>query len=100
MTKTVTVRTTDTDGTVTEVEQTTNYDAGSGTGTVIAVDNPYATQSIVRAVWAKIGGLGTYRTGRCAMFGGILTEPSGDGNRRRDVHCSGDDGAAGAGRRV
>ena len=75
MTKTVTVRTTGTDGTVTEVEQTTNYDAGSGTGAVIAVDNPFATQDIVDAVWAKIGGLGTYRAGSCSAFGGLLTEP-------------------------
>ena len=75
MTKTVTVRTTGTDGTVTEVEQTTNYDAGSGTGTVIAVDNPFATQDIVDAVWAKIGGLGTFRAGSCSAFGGLLTEP-------------------------
>ena len=75
MAKTVTVRTTGTDGTVTEVEQTTNYDAGSGTGTVIAVDNPFATQDIVDAVWAKIGGLGTFRAGSCSAFGGLLTEP-------------------------
>ena len=75
MTKTVTVRTTGTDGTVTEVEQTTNYDAGSGTGAVIAVDNPFATQDIVDAVWAKIGGLGTFRAGSCSAFGGLLTEP-------------------------
>ena len=75
MTKTVTVRTTGTDGTVTEVEQTTNYDAGSGTGTVIAVDNPFATQDIVDAVWAKIGGLGTFRAGSCSAFGGFLAEP-------------------------
>ena len=75
MTKTVTVRTTGTDGTVTVVEQTTNYDAGSGTGAVIAVDNPFATQDIVDAVWAKIGGLGTFRAGSCSAFGGLLTEP-------------------------
>lgn len=75
MTKTVTVRTTGTDGTVTEVEQTTNYDAGSGTGAVIAVDNPFATQDIVDAVWAKIGGLGTFRAGSCSAFGGLLIEP-------------------------
>ena len=75
MTKTVTVRTTGTDGTITETDQTTNYDAGSGTGTVIAVDNPFATQDIVDAVWAKIGGLGTFRAGSCSAFGGLLTEP-------------------------
>ena len=75
MTKTVTVQTTGTDGTITETDQTTNYDAGSGTGAVIAVDNPFATQDIVDAVWAKIGGLGTYRAGSCSAFGGLLTEP-------------------------
>ena len=75
MTKTVTVRTTGTDGTITETDQTTNYDAGSGTGAVIAVDNPFATQDIVDAVWAKIGGLGTFRAGSCSAFGGLLTEP-------------------------
>ena len=75
MTKTVKVRTTGTDGTITEVDQTTNYDAGEGSGTVIAVDNPFATQDIVDAVWEKIGGLGTFRAGSCSVFGGLLTEP-------------------------
>ena len=75
MTKTVKVTTTSEDGTTTETDQTTVYDAGSGTGTVIAVDNPFATQAIVDAVWAAVGGFGTYRAGNCAMFGGVLTEP-------------------------
>ena len=75
MTKKVTVSTTSEDGIVTEEEQTTVYSAGTGTGLVIEVDNPFATQPIVDAVWAKIGGLGTFRTGSCSYFGGLDTEP-------------------------
>ena len=75
MTKTVKATTTDANGITTQTDQTTVYDAGSGSGTVMAVDNPFATQAIVDAVWAAVGGLGTYRAGSCAMFGGMLTEP-------------------------
>lgn len=76
MTKTVRTTTTDPDtGVTTEEDSTVTYDANDGgSGTVIAVDNPFATQAIVNAVWAKIRGLGTYRTGTVAYYGGILHE--------------------------
>ena len=75
MTKTVKKTTASGGGTTTETETTQTYDAGTGSGTVMAVDNPFATQSIVNRVWTSVKGVGTYRTGSCAMFGGILTEP-------------------------
>lgn len=75
MTKTVKIRTEGEDGTTAEEEITEVYDAGSGSGTVIAVENPYATQEIVNGIWERIKGLGTYRTGSCSAFGGLLIEP-------------------------
>lgn len=62
-------------GMTTETETTETLEAGAGSGMVIDIENPYATQQSVDAVWNKISGLDVYRTGTCAAFGGLLTEP-------------------------
>ena len=76
MVKRVTVTATDSDGITTQTEQRDVYEAGSGSGVVIEVENPFATQAIADAVWAGLhNAVTTYRTGSCAFFGGLETEP-------------------------
>ena len=65
----------DTDGIVSELNRSITYEAGSGSGLVIQVDNPFATQEITDAVWEKIQTLGMYRPGSCSCFGCLTTEP-------------------------
>lgn len=72
--KTVT-STVNADGITSQTTSTDTYSAGSGSGLVIEVDNPFATQAITEAVWSKISTLGSYRTGSCTFFGGLETEP-------------------------
>lgn len=63
------------DGYTTETEETEVFEAGSGSGTVIAIENPYFTQSITDTVWSRLRGLSGYRWGSVELFGGLLTEP-------------------------
>lgn len=71
-----TTTTTDADGITTETETTTTYTAGAGTGVVIEIDNPFATQAIVTAVWAALSSaVSTYRLGTCEFYGGYDVDP-------------------------
>ena len=59
--KTTRTTTVDEDGVTSETETTETLRAGEGSGTVMELDNEFCDQSIVDAVWAAIGGLGTYQ---------------------------------------
>ena len=64
---------TDEEGTTSETEESQTLTAG-GTGSGISIENPYMTQTILDAVWLKIGGL-AYKTGSVSVAGGLLLEP-------------------------